>query len=56
MSEIYGYPGKHHLGLMPEFGPLLRGPLQSWVSPAGDRIATPQALLDLVAYLKSLQR
>jgi mono/diheme cytochrome c family protein len=55
MTEVYGYPRKYHLGLMPEFGPVLQGPLRPWVGQAGETIMTPQALLDLVGYLETLQ-
>jgi mono/diheme cytochrome c family protein len=56
MTTVHGYPGKHEVSVMPEFGPLLEGPKQIWVSPGGEEIMTPVALLDLVAYLETLQR
>ncbi|MDU8928877.1 cytochrome c [Alisedimentitalea sp. MJ-SS2] len=56
MATVYGYPGKHAFSAMPEFGPLLEGPKQIWVSPKGEEIMTPVALLELVSYLGTLQR
>ena len=56
MATAYGYPGKHAFSAMPEFGPLLNGPKQIWVSPKGEEVMTPVALLDLVSYLETLQR
>lgn len=55
MTQIYGYPGKFHRGLMPEFGPLLEGPVVEWTTPAGETTMTPKALLGLVVYIESLQ-
>ncbi|CUH81462.1 c-type cytochrome [Tropicibacter naphthalenivorans] len=56
MAQIYGYPGRYHRGLMPEFGPMLDGPMVEWTSPEGEKLMTPKALLDLVSYLQSLQQ
>ena len=56
MATVYGYPGKHAFSAMPEFGPLLEGPKQIWVSPKGEEVMTPVALLELVSYLETLQR
>ena len=56
MATIYGYPGKHDFSAMPEFGPLLDGPKQIWVSPKGEEVMTPVALLELTAYVQRLQR
>jgi mono/diheme cytochrome c family protein len=56
MIQIYGYPGRFHQGLMPEFGPLLAGPMVDWAGPDGRVTQTPQALLDLVDYLRTLQQ
>lgn len=56
LATVYGYPGKHEFSVMPEFGPLLDGPKQIWVSPKGEEIMTPVAMLDLVGYLETLQR
>jgi len=56
MATVYGYPGRHAFSVMPEFGPLLDGPKQIWVSPDGEEVMTPVALLELVSYLETLQR
>jgi mono/diheme cytochrome c family protein len=56
MEEIYGYPGKFHRGLMPEFGALLEGEKHPWKAPDGQVIMTPKPLLDLVAYLETQQQ
>jgi len=56
MTQIYGYPGRFHQGMMPEFGPILDGPLVEWTGPDGQTVMTPQALIDLVSYLESLQQ
>ena len=56
MTQIYGYPGRFHRGLMPEFGPLLEGPSVDWQAPGGEIVPTPKALLDLVAYLETIQQ
>lgn len=56
MTQIYGYPGRFHQGLMPEFGPILDGPTVEWTGPDGETVMTPQALIDLVGYLESLQQ
>ena len=55
MTAIYGYRGKGFEGLMPEFGPILDSPTVLWTSPSGQDIATPSALVTLVAYLETLQ-
>ncbi|MCT4558318.1 MAG: cytochrome c [Pelagimonas sp.] len=56
MEEVYGYPGKFHRGLMPEFGPMLEGDPVEWAAPDGEVILTPKPMLDLVSYLESLQQ
>lgn len=56
MTQIYGYPGRFHQGMMPEFGPILDGPMVEWTAPDGQRVMTPQPLLDLVGYLETLQQ
>lgn len=56
LATVHGYPGKHEAGVMPEFGPLLTGPKQIWVSPEGEELMTPVALLELADYLEGLQR
>ncbi|WGW03704.1 c-type cytochrome [Tropicibacter oceani] len=56
MTQIYGYPGRYHQGLMPEFGPVLEGQQIDWVSPSGQVVSTPRALVELVDYLEHLQQ
>jgi mono/diheme cytochrome c family protein len=56
MAQIYGYPGRHQFGGMPEFGRNLSGPIVDWVSESGEIIATPQALIDLKTYLEGIQQ
>ncbi|MFZ7093879.1 c-type cytochrome [Primorskyibacter sp. 2E233] len=56
MAQIYGYPGRHHLGLMPQFGPVLEGEQIDWVSPSGQVVSTPRALVELVDYLEVIQQ
>ncbi|UYV36124.1 cytochrome c [Rhodobacteraceae bacterium D3-12] len=56
MATVYGYPGKHAASMMPEFGSLLNGPKQIWVSPKGEEVMTPVALLELADYVERLQR
>lgn len=55
METVHGYPGKFHRGSMPEFGQELKGPLVEWRAPSGEVIMTPKGLLDVVAYVDSLQ-
>ncbi|MBV2358575.1 cytochrome c [Thalassococcus sp. CAU 1522] len=56
MAQIHGYPGRYHQAIMPEFGPLLGPAMVPWRAPSGEIVETPRALLDLSAYLESLQR
>ncbi|WP_425100943.1 c-type cytochrome [Tropicibacter sp. S64] len=56
MTQIYGYPGRHHLGLMPEFGPELSGATVEWTAADGTTIATPAPLIAVVDYLVSIQQ
>ncbi|MDU8912819.1 cytochrome c [Aestuariicoccus sp. MJ-SS9] len=56
MAQIHGYPGRHHSSVMPEFGPRMAGRVAEWTAPSGKVIATPVALLELVDYLKTIQR
>lgn len=56
MTKVHGYPGQHESSVMPEFGPLLDGPKQIWVSANGEEIMTPVSMLELAAYLETLQR
>lgn len=55
MAAIYGYRGKDHDGLMPEFGPDLEGPTVLWTAPDGARISTPVALIELADHVETLQ-
>ncbi len=55
MAKIYGYPGRYHQAIMPEFGPVLEGAKTNWTPPSGELIETPVALVQLVAYLETLQ-
>lgn len=55
MQQIYGYPGRYHAQIMPEFGPVLEGPMVIWTDEEGTAIETPRALLDLHDYLASIQ-
>jgi mono/diheme cytochrome c family protein len=56
MAQVYGYPGRYQIGGMPEFGPVLDGPVEDWVTQSGEVIATPRALIDLAVYLEGLQQ
>lgn len=56
MAQIYGYPGRYHLGMMPEFGPDLEGAQVDWVSQSGQIVSAPRALVDLVDYIETLQK
>lgn len=54
-ETVHGYPGKHYAGSMPEFGPLLAGPMVAMTTGDGQVIATPRMLVDLLDYLETLQ-
>ena len=56
LAQIYGYPGRHHLGLMPDLGPDLGGPMVLWTTSDGAQVPTPQELMDLVQHLARLQQ
>lgn len=56
LIQIHGYPGRFHKGLMPEYGPVLGGPTVPWTGSDGTVTPTPQALVDLVTYLETVQR
>lgn len=56
MAQVYGYPGRYQIGGMPEFGPLLDGPVEDWQTQSGEVIPTPRALIDLAIYLEGLQQ
>lgn len=56
MAKIYGYPGRHQQSVMPEFGPVLTSRTVMWTDENGVVLETPEALIDLVEYLRSVQR
>lgn len=58
MSQIDGYFREgSHTSLMPEFGEILAdGPTVIYESGDGTETPTPELLVDLVAYLETLQR
>lgn len=55
MAQVYGYAGRHQLGGMPEFGPLLEGKRVLWTTAEGDPVPTPERLVALTRYLETLQ-
>ncbi len=55
MSTIDGYNRAATHGPMPIFGELLDGPTANWADPDGGVTPTPTALIQLAAYLESLQ-
>lgn len=57
MSTIDGYTrADQHGGSMPEFGALLEGPMIRYDSGDGRLTPTPKPLVDLAAYLESIQQ
>ena len=57
MSVIDGYTrADQHGGSMPEFGALLEGPMIRYDSGDGRLTPTPKPLVDLAAYLESIQQ
>ncbi|WP_136441768.1 c-type cytochrome [Pacificoceanicola onchidii] len=56
MAQVYGYPGRYHLGLMPEFGPDLEGAQVDLVTQTGQILRAPRALVALVDYIETLQQ
>lgn len=54
-ETIYGYPGKFHSSVMPEFGAALAGPMVPVQAQDGRTVDTPRALVDLVAWLTAQQ-
>ena len=56
MAQIFGYHGRYQIGGMPEFGPVLDGPMVDYETISGEIIPTPQALIDLTQYLQSIQQ
>ncbi len=55
IATIYGYPGKDDQALMPSFGTVLDGPQVNWSAPDGHTVPTPEALVALAEYLRTLQ-
>ncbi|MEJ2020762.1 MAG: cytochrome c [Maritimibacter sp.] len=55
MSTIDGYSRAATHGPMPVFGALLDSPIVNWAGPDGEVTPTPIALIQLAAYLESLQ-
>lgn len=54
ISRIHGYPGQ--FDVMPEYGPLFADRTVTWRDPeTGAAIKTPRALVDLSAYLSTIQ-
>lgn len=56
IAQVYGYPGRYHAGIMPEFGPLFGGATVTLTTADGAQVETPRALVQLVDYVQSLQR
>lgn len=55
IARIHGYPGQ--FDEMPDYGPVFAGPTMAWRDPqTGEVIETPRALVDLAAYLASIQK
>ncbi len=55
-AQIYGYPGRYHSAIMPEFGPLFDGGTVTVTTADGAQVETPRALVALVDYVETLQR
>ncbi|WP_230981777.1 c-type cytochrome [Ruegeria pomeroyi] len=55
MATIHGYPGKSHLGAMPEFSALLGGETVAVTTTDGRVIAAPRALVELAVHVETLQ-
>ena len=55
IAQVYGYTGRHQMGGMPEFGPLLEGRQVLWTTAEGDQVPTPEKLVVLTRYLETLQ-
>ena len=56
MSQIWGYAGGKGRGVMPEFAPLMQGALIPYDGGDGIATPTPERLVALAEYLKTLQR
>ncbi|QRF65844.1 c-type cytochrome [Ponticoccus alexandrii] len=55
LDTVHGTPGPYHRGTLPGFDRLLSGEVREWAAPDGDRILAPKGLIDLVAYVGTLQ-
>ena len=55
MSKIWGYSAGAVPSMMPEFGPLLDSPIVLVDVGDGVQTPTPERLIDLGEYLKSIQ-
>lgn len=54
IARVHGYPGQ--FDVMPEYGPLFADRTVIWRNPeTGAAIKTPRALVDLSAYLSTIQ-
>lgn len=56
MSQIWGYAGGKGHGVMPEFAPLMVGDRVLYDGGDGIATPTPERLVALAEYLKTLQR
>lgn len=56
MSQIWGYAGGKGRGVMPEFSPLMAGDRVLYDGGDGIATPTPERLVALAEYLKTLQR
>lgn len=55
LGTVYGTPGPFHRGTLPGFEAILTGAVREWAAPDGSVILAPEGLIDLVAYVGSLQ-
>lgn len=55
MSQVDGFTRDATHGAMPEFGELLGGEVESWTDENGVPTPTPRALMQLAAYLETVQ-
>lgn len=56
MAWIHGYPDRYNIRVMPEFGPLLDGPMVRVQAEDGTEVLTSKALVQIVAYLEAIQQ
>lgn len=56
IAQINGYPGRHDFGGMPEFERELSGPTVPYTTTTGQVIETKQAMIDIAAYLETIQQ